>query len=163
MDGRLVESERLYQDAGHGLLRFLGRRLPTREDAEDVLQATFVEAARFYDRLCTADSPRAWLYAVARNLVAARQRRAGLIRWSSLPDDPAGRVADDSDDRLDAMRTAISGLPEALREALELRIGQDLSYQEIAAVLDVPIGTIRSRIHNAVEQLRSRLTCRVEE
>ncbi len=163
MDKRLAELERLYHEAGPGLLRYLTRRLRRREEAEDVLQAAFVEAARFYDRLSAADSPRAWLYAVARNLVAARQRKAGLIHWSSLPDDPAERSETESDERLDTMRDAIAGLPDALRETLELRVSQDLSYVEIAAVLDLPVGTVRSRLHNAVEQLRGRLTLRVKE
>lgn len=163
MDNRLAELERLYREAGPGLLRYLDRRLHRRDEAEDVLQSTFVEAARFHDRLSAADSPRAWLYAVARNLVAARQRKAGLIAWSSLPPDPAAFVDSDSDERLDAMRTAIAGLPGALRETLELRVSQDLSYQEIASVLNVPIGTVRSRLHNAIEQLRGRLTCRAKE
>jgi len=163
MDKRLAELERLYEEAGPGLMRFLSRRLHRREEAEDVLQATFVEAARFHDRMTGADSPRAWLYAVARNLVAARHRRDGLVRWSSLPDDAAAQGDVKSDDRLDAMRGAINELPDVLRETLELRVSQDLSYQEISAVLDVPLGTVRSRLHNAVEQLRRKLGCQVKE
>ena len=158
MDKRLAELERLYREAGPGLLRFLTRRLPGRADAEDVLQTTFVEAARFYERLSAADSQRAWLYAVARNLLAARQRRAGLVQWCSLSNESAEPAEVESDDRLDSMRVAIAALPDPLRETLELRVSQDLSYQEIAAVLDVPVGTVRSRLHNAVEQLRGRLT-----
>lgn len=163
MDKRLAELERLYHEAGPGLLRYLSRRLRLREEAEDLLQAAFVEAARFYDRMTAAASPRAWLYAVARNLVAARQRKAGLIQWSSLPGDPAARSEGESDERIDAMRVAIAGLPEPLRETLELRVSQDLSYQEIATVLDVPVGTVRSRLHNAVDQLRGRLTIGMKE
>ena len=163
MDKRLAELERLYLEAGPGLLRYLTRRLRRREEAEDVLQATFVEAARFHDRLSSADSPRAWLYAVARNLVAALQRKAGLIQWNSLSDDSAARSGHDSDERLDGVRAAIARLPEPLRETIELRVSQDLSYQEISELLSVPIGTVRSRLHNAVEQLREKLTCRVEE
>lgn len=158
MDNRLADLERLYREAAPELLRYLTGRLRRREEAEDVLQATFVEAARCYERLSSADSPRAWLYAVARNLLAARQRRAGLVQWSSLPDEPAERAADQADDRLDSMRLAIAALPDPLRETLELRVSHDLSYLEIAAVLDVPVGTVRSRLHNALEQLRGRLT-----
>jgi len=163
MDGRVSELERLYREAGPGLMRFISRRLRTREDAEDALQATFVEAARHYERMVEAGSPRAWLYAVARNLVAARQRRAGIVRWSVLPEDPPAKIAVDSDVRLDVMRDAMGRLPESLREILELRIGGDLSYQEIADALGLPVGTVRSRIHRAVEQLRTRLACRTEE
>ena len=157
MDQRLSELERLYQEVGPGLLRFLSRRLRTRQDAEDVLQATFVEAARHHERLAVAESSRAWLYSVARNLMAANQRRAGLVQWSVIPIDAAARVVAESDARLDAMREAIVRLPETLRETLELRLTGDLSYQEIADAMYVPVGTVRSRIHNAVEQLRTRL------
>lgn len=163
MDKRLAELERLYQEAGPGLMRFLARRLRRREEAEDVFQATFVEAARFYERWSAADSQRAWLYAVARHLVAARQRRDGLVQWISLPDDAPARRGDEPDDRLNEMRDAIAQLPDALRETLELRVSQDLSYQEISTVLDVPVGTVRSRLHNAVEQLRSRMGCNVKD
>ena len=163
MDKRLAELERLYHEAGPGLLQYLSRHLRQREEAEDLLQATFVEAARFFERLSRADSQRAWLYAVARNLMAARQRRAGIVQWSSLPDEPAQRIETKGDDRLDAMSSAIARLNDSLRETLELRIGQDLSYAEIAAVLDIPVGTVRSRLHNALEQLRGQLTCGAKE
>jgi len=157
MDQRLSKLERLYHEVGPGLLRFLARRLRTRQDAEDVLQATFVEAARHCERLAAAESPRAWLYSVARNLLAARQRRAGLLQWSDFPADVPAHVETDSDDRLHVMREAVGRLPETLRETLELRLVGDLSYQEIADAMGVPVGTVRSRIHNAVEHLRTRL------
>ena len=89
--------------------------------------------------------------------MAANQRRAGLVQWSVIPIDAAARVVAESDARLDAMREAIVRLPETLRETLELRLTGDLSYQEIADAMYVPVGTVRSRIHNAVEQLRTRL------
>lgn len=161
MDKRLAELEGLYHEAGQGLMRFLSRRLHRRDEAEDVLQATFVEAARFHDRLMGAESPRAWLYAVARNLVAVRQRRDGVVNWSSLPPDAAARDGAETDDRLEEMRSAIAQLPDPLRETLELRVSQNLTYQEISTVLQVPVGTVRSRLHNAVEQLR--LRCNVKE
>jgi RNA polymerase sigma-70 factor (ECF subfamily) len=52
------------------------------------------------------------------------------------------------------MRTAIGSLNAGLREILEFRLEQELSYEEIAAVLEIPIGTVRSRLHQAVKQLR---------
>ena len=52
------------------------------------------------------------------------------------------------------MREAIRSLSPELRDTLELRLEQELSYEEIAHVLDVPVGTVRSRLHNAVRQLR---------
>lgn len=56
---------------------------------------------------------------------------------------------------MEALRRAIERLPEAQREVLALRLGDELSYAEIAAILAVPIGTVRSRIHHAVRRLRT--------
>jgi RNA polymerase sigma-70 factor (ECF subfamily) len=55
------------------------------------------------------------------------------------------------------MREAICCLPEIHREVLELRLRDDLSYEEIAQVLNIPVGTVRSRLHHAVRGLRERL------
>ena len=56
------------------------------------------------------------------------------------------------------MRKAIAQLAPELRETLELRIEQELSYEEIAGVLEIPVGTVRSRLHHAVRRLRAALT-----
>ena len=96
--------------------------------------------------------PRAWLFAIARNMLARHYRRqrdpqAIAQLWYEPAPDP-------KDDRLAAMQEAIRELPAELRDTLELRLEQELSYEEITHVLDIPIGTVRSRLHNAVRQLR---------
>ncbi len=58
------------------------------------------------------------------------------------------------DPRIEQMRQAITKLPIAQQETLELRLTQELSYQEVATVLEIPVGTVRSRLHNAVGRLR---------
>lgn len=58
------------------------------------------------------------------------------------------------DPRIERMREEIGRLPEEMRETLLLKLNQELSYAEIAAVLAIPIGTVRSRIHQAVSRLR---------
>jgi RNA polymerase sigma-70 factor (ECF subfamily) len=58
------------------------------------------------------------------------------------------------DPRLDGMRTAITRLPETHREVLEMRLADELSYAQIAEAMDLPIGTVRSRIHHAILRLR---------
>ena len=55
------------------------------------------------------------------------------------------------------MRRAVADLPAEHRETLELRLHHDLSYEDIAQVLGIPVGTVRSRLHNAVRRLRVRL------
>ena len=55
------------------------------------------------------------------------------------------------------MHNAIAALPTAQREVLELKLQHELTYEEIASVLEIPIGTVRSRIHHAVLRLRETL------
>ncbi|MGA2440990.1 MAG: sigma-70 family RNA polymerase sigma factor [Tepidisphaeraceae bacterium] len=61
------------------------------------------------------------------------------------------------DDELAAMREAIAKLPPAMGEPLELRLRENLSYEEIASMLEIPIGTVRSRLHNAMRRLRDEM------
>lgn len=146
--------ETLYRDVGPGLLAFLRRTYGDEHAAEDLLQETFFEASRRLERLAEAVSPRAWLFAIARNVAATARRRWHPV--VPVPADlPAPGAADSSE--LDAMRQAIAELPDAMREALELRLRAELSYEEIAAVLEIPVGTVRSRLHHAVRQLRAAL------
>jgi RNA polymerase sigma-70 factor (ECF subfamily) len=74
-----------------------------------------------------------------------------------LPADVPLAPAAEADDRLDGLRRAVAALPQPQREAMELRLVDGLSYEEIAGVLDVPVGTVRSRLHNAVQRLREEM------
>ena len=139
----------LYEQHGPALLAYLRRY--GQEEAEDWLQETFVRAVRHPDRLTGAASARAWLFGVARHVAvtAVRRRR----KFEALPAEVAEEVRRE-EPRVAEMRRAIEGLPDIHREALELRLREGLAYEEIAEVLGVPVGTVRSRLHNAVRQLR---------
>ena len=144
----------LYQRHGAEVLHYLARRCPV-DAAHDLLQETFLQVVRQSERLDGVTMPRAWLFGIARNILARhyRQRSESAIEISP---EAAAPVAEDA--RLPAMREAIAALPPELRETLELRIEQELSYEEIAGVLEVPVGTVRSRLHHAVRRLRVALT-----
>lgn len=146
--------ERWYQDVGPGLLAYLRRIAGDQHMAEELLHETFVQATRHVERLSAAVSARAWLYGTARNLAATDRRRRRTI--AALPVDVAAtkRV---EDPRLEHMRQTIADLPPALRETLALRLSDELSYEEIAAVLGIPVGTVRSRLHHALRRLRAAL------
>jgi RNA polymerase sigma-70 factor (ECF subfamily) len=146
------EVSRLYQQHGAEVLSYLARRCPA-EAAQDLLQETFLQVMRSADRLGSVTMPRAWIFGIARNILALHFRRNSgeelAVEASAEPSE---------DRRLPAMREAIAQLPPELRETLELRLTDELSYEEIASVLAVPIGTVRSRLHNAVRRLRTALT-----
>jgi len=152
MDQVLSRLERLYHEVGPGLLAYLHRRLADRHAAEDLLQETFLTAVRGRDRLSQAVSARAWLYAIARNLAATAIRRRRLNE--SLPENVPAASAYEQPHQ-EAIRAAIAELPDVLRETLELRLRCELTYEEIAAVLDIPVGTVRSRLHLALRRLRA--------
>lgn len=150
--------EKLYYRDGPRLLRFLRRRLNDAHAADELLQQVFLVAAKNPGPLYTAQSPSAWLYGIATNLLRAERRRRK--RWPSLAMDetrPDARSAE-GDTRMDRVRDAIDRLPDGQREVLRMRLTEELSYAEIAAALELPIGTVRSRIHLAVNRLRTKLS-----
>ena len=143
--------ERLYGQHASELYHYLARRCPDAATAGDLLQETFLQVVRQPDQLARVAMPRAWLFAIARNLLARHyRRRRDPQPIAQLWYEPAEK----QDDRLAPMREAIHNLSPELRDTLELRLEQELSYEEIAHVLGVPVGTVRSRLHNAVRRLR---------
>jgi RNA polymerase sigma factor (sigma-70 family) len=147
--------------------RYLGRRVG--ELADDLLSETFLIAFRRR----AAYRPervevRPWLIGIATNLVhgharAERRRYRALARAAAEPE-RAGADPGDSTDRLAAqalrgpLAAALAGLKAPDRDALLLLAWGQLSYEEIAAVLDIPVGTVRSRLHRARRQTRAALS-----
>jgi RNA polymerase sigma-70 factor (ECF subfamily) len=156
MDDAMVRLERWYRRHGPALLCYLQRGLGQGDAAEELLHDTFVQALRCLDRSAQVVSPRAWLFAIARNVAVTALRRQRVRR--ELPDGVAAPEPREEDPRLERMREAIGTLPPPQREALELRLRYELSYEEIAEVLEIPVGTVRSRLHHAIRTLRDRLT-----
>jgi RNA polymerase sigma-70 factor (ECF subfamily) len=134
--------------------------------AEDIAQDTFV---RVWDRLSTyrpKGSFRGWICRIARNMTIdalRRQKPTVDIDDVSLPA-TAGRpeAAALQSERTVAVRAAIMELPMQTRMALVLREYQGFSYQEIAQSLDIPMGTVKSRLNDARRRLRAALTALVE-
>jgi len=148
-----VKVEGWYREHGAALLRYLSRRFGS-DGADDLLQETFVQALRKPQRAGEAISARAWLFGIARHVgISAFRRRKPM---AELPHGVAARGSE-ADERIGQMRQAITNLPQEMRETLELRLADDLSYEEIAAVLEIPVGTVRSRLHNAVKKLREEM------
>lgn len=150
-DPTSAQLERLYNEIGPALLGYFRRQPALAGTAEDLLQDTFVRALAHPDRLRTSISQRAYLFGIARHVgIDALRRQRPTVEMAA--DAPASTNAPDG--RLEPMRQAISRLPEPQREALILKLQQDLSYAEIAEALDIPVGTVRSRLHLALLHLR---------
>jgi RNA polymerase sigma-70 factor (ECF subfamily) len=131
--------------------------------AEDCAQEVFIKVHRKL-RSYRADMPFInWLHRVTANAVTdtIRRRRVDLS-LDTIAHEAPSELGDPAEaaarrERRLAVRTAMASLPSRLRDAITLQVFHELSYQEIAQVLDIPIGTVMSRIHNAKRQLRRRL------
>jgi RNA polymerase sigma-70 factor, ECF subfamily len=143
--------------------------------ADDVAQDVFIQVRRSARRFQGRSSFKTWLYAIAMNLCRDHRRRQNASLESrttdgeaddaleALPDaslDPLQRL--ERDELAALVRAAVERLQPAHRIALQLRDGEDLSYDEIANVLAVPVGTVGSRLHNARAALARQLAACME-
>jgi RNA polymerase sigma-70 factor (ECF subfamily) len=129
-------------------------------DAEDLVQETFLRAYRAFDRYEAGTNIRAWLYTILHRVRTDAFRRAGrspstveLVGEGPAVPPPQDALARGGED----LERALQGLPEAFRTAVVLRDVEDFTYDEIARILSVPIGTVMSRIHRGRALLRQAL------
>lgn len=148
--------ESLFRELAPALLAYFRSRRLLTGSAEDLLQETFVRVLRRPRGLRDAESPRGYLFGIARHVAFDALRRfkpaASLEELAAFPAPCAPR-----DERIEDLRTAIAALPAIHREPLLLKLRHELSYAEIAVALSLPIGTVRSRLHHAVRNLRKTL------
>ncbi len=151
----------LFERHSDRIFRFCRRELGSREEAEDAVQATFLNAFRALQRGVVPESESAWLYTIATNVCLERaraRRRRGQVEFGGDADELREGVAATPERRgleLLRLRDAIASMPARQREAIVLREWRGLSYEEIGEALDVPVGTVRSRIHRGRRQLRA--------
>ena len=161
-----VESALLpHLDAAYNLARWLVRN---DADAHDVVQDAYLRAFRHIDGLRGSDG-RAWLLTIVRNTAFTwlRRRRSEEPPVASLAEDDPETTVPNPETLLlrhadrEIVRAAIETLPLEFREALVLREFEGLSYKEIAAIVDVPLGTVMSRLARARERLHREIARRV--
>lgn len=137
--------------------------------AEDLVQETYLKAVRFADRFEPGTNLRAWLFAILHNTFRNARRDAGRDPIE-VDSDIVARAADSSpasespEDLLlrdvvaADLKAALDALPDVFRQAVWLRDVEDFSYAEIATMLEVPIGTVMSRIARGRRLLHQRLS-----
>ncbi|MFW2380415.1 MAG: RNA polymerase sigma factor [Acidimicrobiales bacterium] len=133
-------------------------------EAEDLVQDTLLRAFRAIDRFDGA-YPKAWLLTILRNTNINRGQKKKPYLFDD-PDDPAADVVDHvtPEDLIvepifdHAVQTALDELPPAFRAVVDLVDVNGLSYAEAAALLDIPVGTVMSRLHRGRGRIRKRLS-----
>ncbi len=154
----------LYERHSSGVFRLLRRLTADTGVAEEILQETWLAVWQSAGSFRGEASVRGWLYGVARRQAHNRLRRAGPVETdldgaAEVPDQKPG-VEDQvlAAAERDTLAAAVAELPEHLREVLVLVLAEDLSYPEVSATLDIPVGTVKSRMSHARRRLASRLS-----
>jgi RNA polymerase sigma-70 factor, ECF subfamily len=160
---RLADSSALAFRVAYGVLR-------QREDAEDVAQEAFARASAEAGTLRDRERFRGWLVRITWRLAIDRQRstRRRDRRERAVADDPIAAPPDALELTLQAERRerlwqAIDALPEHLRVVVVLSAVEELDVRSVAAALDVPEGTVKSRLHAARKRLAESLRCLVSD
>ncbi|MCA8962888.1 MAG: RNA polymerase sigma factor [Planctomycetes bacterium] len=156
----------LVRDHQQNLVNLFRRLGADAHEAEDCAQETFLRVYRYRDRYEPTAPFRAFLHTLARHAWIDSRRRSRRRRTVSVeltPEIEPAKPADDASfgERLD-LAAATLRLPDAQRWVLLLSAQQGLSYAEIAEILGVPIGTVKSRAFHAVRRLRELLHAQVE-
>jgi len=148
-----------------------------KEDAEDLVQETYLKAYRFFDTFSQGTNFRAWIATILRNNFVNRYRKAQKQK-EVLEDDvdafylnqaAQGNEGDSLETTLlqklenEEIQHAISELPLDYKEAILLCDVQELSYDEISHILNCPVGTVRSRLHRGRRLLQKKLHALAKE
>jgi RNA polymerase sigma factor (sigma-70 family) len=151
----------LYRQYGKQIYAYCLHQLHSREEAEDAVQTTFLNAFRGLQRGTTTRFEQAWLYKIAQNVCIARRSSSGRRLRLEAPDDfeileeivPSGSASAGDTLELMGLDDALEQMPENQRRAILLREWQGLSYREIAAQLDLSQGAVEMLIFRARKTL----------
>ena len=159
--GDMRAFDELYERYATRLFGFLFSILRSRADAEDVFHEAFLRALEAGDVDLRPGGFRAWLYRIGRNraLNVLRSKERGARAAAALPDADTPPRADERIEAREidaALGGAVARLPPALLELVQLR-SSGLSYEERAEVLEIPLGTIKSRMNQMVTVLREEM------
>lgn len=159
----------LVQAHGTRLYRFIIKNIGNPSDAQDLAQQAFLEAVRSYSSFKGQSELSTWLYGIAMNLVRNHLSRAPHRRYefadeSTLDEMACDALAPDEEveqtQRMRHLQLALEDLPESMRSVLLMVAVDELSYEAAAALLTVPVGTVRSRLSRARVALRAKLQAR---
>ena len=153
----------LVRTHAQGVLNVIYRMCGDMQIAEDAAQETFIQAWLRLSSYRPRTSLRNWLYRIAVNLAIDMLRKEKRILPDAVEDlsltdsEPGPEALAASSERMEMVQKAVLALPNASRAVLVLREYEGFSYQEIADALDIPVGTVMSRLNYARKLLRERL------
>lgn len=138
------------------LFRYAMRMTSNRAWSEDLVQEIFVRILKYRETFRDGNGFTTWMFRIARNAYVDQARKK---RWEVQTEDPVDAPVSPIDEleqeqELKLLRRALQKLPEQQREILVLARFQQLPYEQIADLLGIEIGTVKTRVHRAIKQLR---------
>ncbi len=157
-NGDIPAYEILVRRYQNKLLRFARRIVNNTEDAEEVVQDTFINLYKTVERIDTAKKFTSYLYTVAKNSAISYVRKRHMhVSVQDIPEIPDESLTPEEFTEKavikESIKTSLHKLPVKYRTVISLYYFRDLSYEEIAGKLDIPINTVRTHIKRAKEML----------
>ncbi len=157
----------VYDACADRLHHYLVIRLGSREDADDIVQETFVRLARMRTSLAGVDNVTAYVFAIARNeaarLLGRKSRQGRALCDAAALFCEAGSDDSQSREAADTVTAALARLTPELREIVALKINAGLRLREISEVTGLPQGTVATRYRTAIKLLRTWFTTKCHE
>jgi RNA polymerase sigma-70 factor (ECF subfamily) len=155
----------LYERHARTIYNYLFRRLADWSEAEDLTAVVFLEAFRRRSEVAVVEGKLSWLYGIATNVLRNRRRAlwrsrhlvAQLARQPGTDMTPDVAARSDAAEQMRSVLKRIAKLPRQQQDVIALCVWSGLSYEEAAAALGVPVGTVRSRLSRARSSLDSPL------
>ncbi len=162
--------DRLIEQYQYRLFRYLVYLTASRERAEDIFQETWIRVLERGHQYDGKSKFEAWLFAIARHLVIDWQRQKKVQSLDAMKDPEEGapfEIADESEpsplrlvltrEQEENVQASLGQVPAIYREVLLLRFQEELKLEEIAAVLETPISTVKSRLYRGLESMKGML------
>ena len=166
-NGDMVAFNELVDRYKDRLMNVIGRMLLSHDDAEDVVQETFVRVYQHRQSFNFQHCFSTWIYTIGLNLARNELRKRKKFKFYDITEMKGNEAEFAVEMKLPSrlpqvLNTAVKELPEKYRVAFILRDVQEMPYEEVAKVLSIPLGTVKSRVNRARTMLRDKLQPKLE-
>ncbi len=166
-NGDLVAFNEIVDRYKDRLMNVIGRMLMSRDDAEDIVQETFVRVYQHRQSFNFQHCLSTWIYTIGLNLARNELRKRKKFKFHDITEMKGNEAEFAVEMKLpsrlpQALSAAIRSLPEKYRMAFVLRDIEEQPYEEVAKVLNIPLGTVKSRVNRARMMLREKLQPKLE-
>ncbi len=166
-NGDMVAFNQIVDRYKDRLMNVIGRMLASRDEAEDVVQETFVRVYQHRQSFNFQHCFSTWIYTIALNLARNELRKRKKFKFIDITETKGNEAEFAVEMKLpnrlmEVLEVAVKELPEKYRVAFMLRDVQEQPYEEVAKILSIPLGTVKSRVNRARTMLREKLRPKLE-